>query len=125
MSDLNDRIARAKGYTHEGRLNWHPVVRAWFRPDGTYQGKVPDFTGTLEGVAGMLRELNEKAYPNTWAWTYEARWPGETLSECYAMTLIEPWGHGTTDFVSPVDRPGDCVGDAYMSVFGKEETDAD
>lgn len=119
MSDINDRIAKAKGWKVERKdaldLHGQPLVwkgqecyrEDWYDPDGQYQGdRPPDFTGTLKGLAGMLRELG-----GHWVWG----WGADEL----VCSRGENCGSDEY-FCSPPDRPGDCVGDAYMSVFGKE-----
>jgi len=112
---LNSRIALCKGLTYEGRPNWHSTVRAWFRPDGTYQGKVPDYVGTLAGVAELMRELNELRNQNDdrrffW-WRYNA-YVEEYQCGCEHLEIIAR---------SSRHRPGDCVGEAWLSMFGKKE----
>ena len=83
----------------------------------------PDFVGTLEGVSGMMREMNEQGGAMrdalVWRWGWNESW-GEYV--CHGRRLSDlriDLGH---IFSSPEDRPGDCVGDAYLSV--KEASDA-
>ena len=134
-TDLNDRIALAKGWTVKIRpgidpytgqqVIWKgvPVERHdWRNPDGQYQGHCPlNFTGTLEGMAGMMRELNERAVKagNLWDWQWHP-W-----QRCYRIRLIEIATGQLIHrgFDSRDDHPGDCVGEAYISVFGKDKDD--
>lgn len=137
-NDLNRRIAKAKGWKwsnkrlsfvkgYNGALSTAPRCNTnWLNPEGKPAIR-PDFTGTLEGVSGMLRELQEKQYrkeralphpPDVrlhWSWRYL---PQEKVYRC---TLKNQGCGRYILFESPEDRPGDCVGKAYMSVFGKEE----
>ena len=119
MSDLNDRIAIAKGWTWQDD-KWFP----WHNATGGL-ATLPDYVGTLEGVAGMLRELNERAKANDqyWWWGVNVRRLVDAPRNAFICVrhgiaehtlFLVPW------FWSPDDRPGDCVGAAYMFVFGKE-----
>ena len=97
--DINDRIALAKGW------KWRPKAQMYVSPNGSlYADAVPNYVGTLEGVSGMLRELGPK-----WVWGWDGidmicyREPNPSLGE---------W------FTSSVTCPGDCVGEAYMSIKG-------
>lgn len=129
-NDLNDRIAKAKGWTYH---EWYeeaglpetrseiPLHTHWRNP--SYQiAPRPDFTGALRGVAGMLRELNEHehkdritSYSLYWSLP-EHKWFVMEKAHLTDVTYNIWW--------SPKDRPGDCVGEAWMSVFGKEPADA-
>ena len=131
-SDRNSRIALVKGWTYiplADRVGSF-VQRfgtGWRNPKGEPATR-PDFTGTLEGVAGLLRQLQEDQHrkekalrrrPDVylhWSWRYV---PQEKI---YACDLRNQSGYRHRSFDSPDDRPGDCVGEAYMSV--KEATGA-
>lgn len=91
-----------------------------------------DYTGTLEGVAGLMRELQQeqdrqdslKPYLHMdggaiWFWRYFPR-----RKEYLCMSENELDHICYVGFASPEDRPGDCVGEAWLSVCGKEEIDA-
>ena len=100
LIDLNARIAAVKG-----------------EPAGFC-----NYTGMLTGVAGLMRELNEDVYPDEWKWSYSRaggsepdNWPAS-----YLMARIGPWGESKEYFESAPDRPGDCMGAAWLSVFEKE-----
>lgn len=124
---LNDRIAEAQGWRRTVTGNkLKGVFIFWRNPEGKPAIR-PDFTGTLEGLAGMMRELQEDQHrkekallrrPDVylhWSWRYV---PQEKV---YACDLRNQSGYRHRTFDSPDDRPGDCVGEAYMSVFDKEE----
>ena len=109
---INERIALAKG--------WSTIqVRI---------GALPNFVGTLEGVAGLMRELQEEQDRKNearlyrtdarliWSWTYLPD------KKEYLCILENEVGYEYEAFVSPSDRPGDCVGNAYLSM--KEAADA-
>ena len=126
-NDRNARIALANGWTVKSRpaldLRGQPVIwkhvsaykDAWYTPDGQYHGDMPrDFVGTLEGVAWMLQKLNTNT-DDVWRWWYNKRYQEWWCTWAWQIPLA---------YRSPDDRPGDCVGDAYLSVFGKEATDA-
>ena len=122
MSDINDRIAIAEGW------EWRPKAQMYVSPNGSlYADAVPDFTGTLEGVAGMMRELRH--WHLSWV-TLDATWHMLPVwRERVARHGAGAWvckryrdGIGVADdfFASAFERPGDCVGEARLSVFGKE-----
>jgi len=98
------------------------VWEEWIDPAGK-PAKCPDFVGTLGGVAGMMRELNEAAKPDWWDWAYFAG-DSELLRKRYYVVRRTPTYEVLAVFKSPSDRPGDCVGDAWLSVFEKEAADA-
>ena len=109
MSDLNDRIAKAKGWKpRPADYPYRPAL--WEKPDGAVTVSRPDFTGTLEGATGMLRELGPD-----WDWN----WDG-TKWVCSRGLNCGPDEY----FWSSIDHPGDCLGEAWMSVFGKELANA-
>ncbi len=98
-------------------------------PNGRlYTDELPDFTNTLEGVAGMMWELNEHQKTNPLPFLANYRWSWKWVPEESAYLCKKADGGGSWEYplcYSPKDRPGDCVGDAYMSVFGKEADDGD
>lgn len=132
--DINDRIALARGWTwHTEAMCYAQSNRVWVPDSYTHWTdptdiikECPDFVGTLEGVNGMLRELQEDQYrkekallrpPDVrlhWSWRYV---PQEKV---YACDLRNQSGYRHRGFESPDDRPSDCVGEAWMSVFGKD-----
>ena len=141
---LNARIALAKGWT------WHEKIvgRGWVRyghvKDGAdFSTRIPsethwlspqsepavlfDWVGTLRGVAELMRELNEHARERAqyWMWGHEASplWSHDKGYFCGKMNRATSEGQYLKGFLSPIDRPGDCVGKAYLSVFGKESDD--
>ena len=93
-SDRNARIALAKGWS---------MAQVQI-------GARPDFVGTLEGVAGMLRELGSE-------WQCGAHNMGFA---CFRGLNAGP----DEFFASPHTRLGDCVGDAWLSEHGKEVKEA-
>ncbi|GAG21120.1 unnamed protein product [marine sediment metagenome] len=109
MSDINDCIAKAKGWTlYIATGEWAGPSRIWADPDG-FPGMHPDFTGTLEGVAGMMREMGQA-------------WGLHFIEDIDKWCYYDHVGPGGL-FYSDVDRPGDCVGEAWLSVLGKEAGD--
>ena len=111
---INDRIALARGWTfHEwyeeggvpGSRREAPLHTHWRNPSRQIAMR-PDFVGTLEGVAGMLKELGPE-----WDWG----WTGIEY-DCSRGLNCGPDEY----FCSPEDRPGDCVGEAWLSIFEKE-----
>ena len=139
---LNDRIALAKGWRHTEK----PLKALWFGYLGrkspkftplTYwlnpKGKPairPDYVGTLEGVSGLLLELNKPC--SIWAKTRRWLWYWDRLAKKFVcQEELYVWGASPAfriqkgcQFWSPDNRPGDCVGNAWLSVFEKEATDA-
>jgi len=119
-TDRNARIALANGWT------WHkhdfflapdfgnlPELRThWLDSEGE-PAMVPDFVGTLEGVSGMLRELHEAGRRCSWSYNIHT----------HKYICIEDTEFFDDDVIaeSPEDHPGDCVGDAWLSV--KEAAD--
>jgi len=81
---------------------------------------LPDFVGTLEGLAGLMRELNENAYPDCWEWGYCPPDDEEEQYAHYYIELREPWEHCLADFESLPDQPGHCVGEAWLSMENEE-----
>ena len=123
MSDLNDRIAKAKGWrwsevpsliapyqSVDGLTTFRSSVPThWYNPKAEPAFR-PDFANTVEGVTGMLRELGPK-----WVWG----WDGiGMVCQRGAHPNLREW------FTSSVSRPADCVGSAWLSVFGKEAVSA-
>jgi len=132
-NDLNDRIAKAKGWTWIarepvietgwGRLDLRqlsPDVGEWRDPRGQVDFR-PDFTGTLKGLAGLMQELQSRRKPmSQWAWYWNERKQRFVMRYAwFRRRLFRRQIHAT--FYSPKDRPGDCVGEAWLSVFEKEE----
>lgn len=134
MSDLNDRIAKAKGWTRVAASKEKPAQHwpdgfiwmfpHWLDVNGRPHGHVPDFTGTLEGVAGLMRELQQKQDRidernpycsidgrSVWSWRYLTHRKQYFCTCKNAITQTEYAG-----FTSPDDRPGDCVGEAYLTM---------
>ena len=132
---LNARIALVKGWTwHEEPLRTRDPARYeaglrephWVATNGLPWPR-PDFVGTLDGIAGLMRELQEEqARKNearlyctdarlVWSWTYLPH------RKEYVCILENEDGYEYEGFVSPIDHPGDCVGDAWMSEKGKED----
>ena len=89
--------------THWINLDGEPAIR-------------PDYVGTLGGVAWMMRGLNEAGRRCSWSYNIHT----------YKYVCIEDTEFFDDDLIaeSPDDRPGDCVGDAWLSMFGKEAADA-
>ena len=119
MSDVNDRIAKAKGW------EWRPKAQMYVSPNGSlYADAAPNYVGTLEGVAGMLRELNEgEEAPVYWTWGYCPLEETVPMSPCYIVTQHCGDVYCTVQAHSDPTHPGDCVGEAYLSM--KEANDAE
>lgn len=122
--DLNARIALAKGWTYQDIDLWKQpaAVRLWYDPNGKQRGH-PDYVGTLEGVAGLMRELQARRKPmSQWAW-YWNEWKQRfvILHAAWRHRLFGRQVHAV--FYSDIDHPGDCVGEAYLSIF-EEAADA-
>lgn len=135
LSDINDRIAERKGWTWDTEtaylLTKPPVpfrvlamnepheyeTTRWVNPEGK-PAVCPDFTGTLEGMSGLLWELGPQ-----WAW---GPWYGGWNNQPNVWTCFEKnhqvldEGRESHSFFSSKDRPGDCVGKAWLSIFGKD-----
>ncbi|MFH1484684.1 MAG: hypothetical protein ABIH46_01310 [Chloroflexota bacterium] len=135
-TDRNSRIALAKGWTWtetEGdawvwsdkhQMFLDPSSRQdrkqshWFNSYGLRE-TIPNWTGTLEGMAELMRELNEhaKAHNQYWAWRPNVdglvSWPRDGYY-CAKHVL---GGDYFKLFWSDEEHPGDCVSDAYLSVF--------
>ena len=111
----NARIALAEGWTwHDkcmielippGAVNFVNPAH-WKGPDGVLHLVVPDWVGTLAGCAEMMRQLG-----SNWRWAFI-----EDIRKWVCYDNVGPFGV----FYSPKNRPGDCIGDAYLSVFEKE-----
>ena len=135
-SDRNARIALAKGWRRvsydderikDAQGNF--LYFYWGSSSGIMQAELPDWAGTLQGIAELLRELQENQYRKEkalrripdillrWSWRYV---PQERE---YACEFRNQSGYRHTSFTSPVDHPGDCVVDAYLSVFEKVSKD--
>ncbi|GAI91192.1 unnamed protein product, partial [marine sediment metagenome] len=126
-SKLNDRIAKAKGWTRSEKrvpftnLRYDPEIWCvhkythWHNPKGKPAPR-PDFTGTLEGVAGMLRGLcnREREIGSTKRWYITHTPNGYT---CQRAVGVEVWESYTSE------QFGLCVGEAWLSVFGEEAAD--
>ena len=136
-NDRNALIALVKGWTWIARdpvieTGWgrldlsrlSPDVGEWRNPQGE-PAMHPDFVGTLEGVAGMLSELNSLR-GQCWVWIVNpeggtgTQYTIENPASCFRIDATAPLYPPRFD--SPRDRPGDCVGEAYLSM--KEAVDA-
>lgn len=114
-TDLNDRIAIAKGWARIVTGNQLAgVFIFWRNPEGKSAHR-PNFVGTLEGLAGMLRELYE--HDSLWEIGFI------TINDGLQCCLYRKDGSDRY-YWAPWSRLGDCVGEAYLSVFGKEIADA-
>ena len=120
----NARIALAQGWTyrvidpsapastyglHESEPPEHPGLAYWYDPQNRHC-PLRDWVGTLEGVAELMRELGSE-------WERGAHKMGFA---CFRGLNAGP----DEFFTSPHTRLGDCVGDAWLSVFEKEDADA-
>jgi hypothetical protein len=69
-TDLNDRIAKAKGWSYE-EVEYHigkPFVSKWWHnPEGKPAIR-SDFIGTLEGLAALIRDLNDRGAQISCKW---------------------------------------------------------
>lgn len=122
-TDRNERIALARRWTWQEQADAAFYVGGhkhgfthWRNPDGKPLD-VPDYVGTLEGVSEMLRGLNdwERSIGSIKRW-YITHVPNGFT--CQRRIGVEVWESYTSK------EPGDCVGDAWLSMFGKEAADA-
>ena len=111
-TDLNERIAKVKGWTQDDTLLWvmsdppHPTE--WRDPYGIPE-MLFDWVGTLEGVAELLQEL----YATCHCVAFEPfgcdKWrcsgTREEVNEAY-------------EYESDRTRPGDCIAMAWLGIFG-------
>jgi len=137
--DLNARIALAKGWTwsEEARVVNPKGVAVppnpygycythWRNPQGYWCAR-PDFVGTLGGISELLRELNEKETNEVTAdYDWAIRW----------SRLFQIWDVWAEDGYSSSDKRlaqfqstkgqglGIAIGDAWLSMFEKEDADA-
>lgn len=132
---LNSRIALAKAWTvkREPALDLRGEVivwkgqelykDSWYDSEGHYRGHdPPDWVGTLKGVAELMRELNEHEKAKG-GWLANFRWGWRWVPEKSAYLCHKADGGGTWEHplcYSPEDHPFDCIGAAWLSVFGKE-----
>ena len=124
---LNWRIALAKGWTWYEEWVLAPIIyenafearaRPWTLRAGTHwrnpEGEPaihPRYVNALECVAGLLRELGDE-----WNWNWDgSRW------RCYRD--LNPM-YPNEIFWSLPHHSGDCVGEAWLSVFEKETVGA-
>jgi len=117
-NDLNSRIAIAKG--------WQRTPIVWIDPDGHIAFR-PDYVGTLEGVAELMRDLNERAGKNhqSWEWGYNGDFTTERTFWYHCQRRDAEY-KPLSAFVSRANWPTHCIAEAWLSVFEKEETaDAD
>lgn len=131
--DWNARIALCKGWTWTGKLAPLPeqcnYYSEWLDPTGRVDF-LPHYVDSLAGCAELLWELNERAAKRGewWDWSYcTDMWPIRDFNTGYrcakkTSTVLAPLFLPV--FLSPDDRPGDCIGEAWMSVHGKEAADA-
>ena len=109
-NDLNSRIALVKGWTWRpasvielnppGEINF-ACTDHWIDAEGNIHSDVPDFVGTLEGVAWMLRKLGQA-------------WGLHFIEDIGKWCCYDHVGSGGL-FYSDENNPGDCVGIAYLS----------
>ena len=109
-SDLDARIARLKGWSRYGSPD--DVSKCWQDERGTIRS-LPNWTGTLEGVAELLTDLSE-----TFSFPWRL-WPEPDGWKCFGLDFA----NHACKFSSPKERPGECVALAWLSMKEKEETD--
>ena len=115
-NDVNERIALAKGWIRlaEPQLASAAIddFTSFAHPKTGRPAQLPDWVGTLEGVAELLKELS--------------------VGRCSTWCLIPIDGAGwrcanlrtlSSDrrFMAPLDQPGECVAKAYLSVHEKKK----
>lgn len=114
MSDINDRIAKAKGWCLSewyedpgvpGTRSETPLHTHWYNPSKEMAER-PDYVGTVEGLAGLMQEMMEEGFHPVWTPQREGYMCADTS-----------WSHC---WFSDLEHPGDCVGDAYLSEHRKE-----
>lgn len=111
---LNARIAVAKGWTWRedtvliwGNFGEMQALRSHWRNPYDKPAICPDYVDTLEGVAELMKDLDETQRWFSWGYNIYT----------HRYVCIED---DTEVASSPEERPGDCAGKAWMSVFGKE-----
>ena len=148
-TDLNSEIALAEGWTwveelyiqikpiatpHYGRWLDEDLIEKetthWLSPDGK-PAMCPNYVGTTEGIAMMLQKLHYwhmywVAVADTW---HMLTTPREKVTRHGAGAWICKRyrdGIGVADdfFTSPFEKPGHCVGEAYLAKLRKEATGA-
>ena len=134
MSALNDRIAKAKGWVwgeterllpHHRLGHFPPNTTQWCNSEGNPAMR-PDFAGTVEGVAGMMRDLQERETPESVPdYDWALRW--NPLFQLWDMWAVGGSSHKRlVVFQSRKEEGfGVAVGRAYLFVFGKEATNGD
>ena len=123
-SDLNERIALAKGWTWSQEtiamlglaIPLWPIPRTHWRDSEGHPAIRPDYVGTLEGITGLLRELYEA--------TDKVLEVLLILFNDGVQCALDTVSSGERHFWAPWERWGDCVGEAWLSVFGKELANA-
>ncbi|MFH1484683.1 MAG: hypothetical protein ABIH46_01305 [Chloroflexota bacterium] len=130
-TDRNSRIALAKGWTWldipemaedaEGYAVSPLVLTHWRNPAGKPE-LLPDWTGTLEGMAELMRELNERAKARSQHWVWGSNVGGLVSGprDGYYCAKHGLGGDYFKWFWSDKEHPGDCVDDAWLSVFEEE-----
>jgi len=132
-NDRNSRIALAKGWTfHEwyeeaGRPETRsetPLHTHWRNP--SYEIAEPrDYVGTLKGVAGLMRELQATRKPmSQWAWYWNDKKQRFVMRHAAWLRRFPFRRQIHAIFYSPKDRPGNCVGQAWLSMFEEEAANA-
>lgn len=126
-TDINSQIALKKGWMWEEELHICSAEMGyapshWRNPEGQPAIR-PDFTGTLQGVAQLMQELQSRRKPmSQWAWYWNDRKQRFVMRHaCFRRRLFRRQIHAI--FYSPKHDPGLCVGTGWLSVFGREAAD--
>lgn len=127
-TSINNHIALAKGWTidKDWLTEFTPFTCPniyWFNPEGKRVLR-PDYVGTLKGMAQLMQELQSRRKPmSQWAWYWNGRKQRFVMRHAwFRRRLFRRQIHAI--FHSREDQSGRCVGSAWLSVFGKETTDA-
>ena len=120
---INLRIALAKGWiwVEEIKIPGATYYAHWEDTSGQWK-HIPDWTWTLAGLVELMRELQSRRKPmSQWAW-YWNEWKQRFVMRHTRFSLtFRRKVHAV--FYSDAAHPGDCVGDAWLSVFEKEDVD--
>jgi len=114
--DLNERIAKAKGWEKIGGLmslpgQWN-YYSEWLNPDGIVT-VLPDYIGTLGGIAELLWELGKRCH----CVEFEPYYVGYGGWRCSGT---RPDVDEVFEYESDRTRPGDCIAMAWLGIFEGE-----
>lgn len=135
-TDINSQIALRKGWTwdekpwfrtkpgaipHYDRWLEEDLIEKkmthWINPERKPAIR-PDFVGTLEGVAGLMRELQARRKPmSQWAWYWNDKKQRFVMRHAAWLRRFPFRRQVHAIFYSPKDRPAHCVGEAWLAMM--------